>query len=778
MAASKASNTDVFGFRENLSAQAPGLASRLRGRRWCSARAGGAGGRGGAQRCRRREIRLVNRTRRPRRGARARSGDAGDADYGPSLGASAATVLAGAGLLVNTTSLGMAGEPPLDSRSCAAAALGAGVSISSMCRSKPGCSPPRGGAAIRSSMDSACCCIRAGRASRPGLAPSCGSPQRSAERCSRPWRRAPMIVLGLTGSIGMGKSTAAAMLRSDAACRCSMPMPIVHRLLAPGGRRWPWSRRRFPACARRTAGSIAAGSARGFSAIPRRCTGSKPSCTRWCADRERRFLAPGSGRRREPIAVLDIPLLFESRRCDRRCDCVIVVSAPALLAARSACMRRPGMTAERFAAILNAADARCRKAAARRFRRPTGLEPRGRSLRQLAGDRQTALRQGQLARREPAAAPNLRGEGGMREIVLDTETTGLDPQAGHRIVEIACIELMHHIPTGRDFHCYVNPERDMPADALRRARAERGVSRRASAFCHGGRRVPDVCRRGPLVIHNAEFDLAFLNAELTRLAGRRSLASSFVDTLSLARRRFPGAPASLDALCRRFAIDLVGAREARRGDRLRASRGRLSRAARRPPARASISSPPRQQLRSPAHSGPARPAAAPACALPPEELAAHRAMLAMITAPLWHCRRLRSGCARCGVRRRARKLRRSSSVKSIGLIISGGNPPSRVALATMARANGKISRGVSTRITDGSISLRHVAHRHHGAHNELDQEQRLAVDLGAGLDRQHHLEGFGVQLLSLDIDIDSHLRRGRSAASGFAARAGSRTTNP
>jgi DNA polymerase-3 subunit epsilon len=144
----------------------------------------------------------------------------------------------------------------------------------------------------------------------------------------------------------------------------------------------------------------------------------------------------------------------------------------------------------------------------------------------------------------------------MREIVIDTETTGLDPQDGHRIVEIAAIELFHHMPTGRRFHCYVNPERDMPADAY----AVHGLS---AEFLVDHPPFADIVHDflafvgdDPLVIHNAEFDIAFLNAELAR-AGLPALASPFVDTLSLARRRFPGAPASLDALCRRFSIDLT-----------------------------------------------------------------------------------------------------------------------------------------------------------------------------------------------------------------------------
>ncbi len=143
----------------------------------------------------------------------------------------------------------------------------------------------------------------------------------------------------------------------------------------------------------------------------------------------------------------------------------------------------------------------------------------------------------------------------MREVVIDTETTGLDPHDGHRIVEIACLELVHHVPTGRKFHRYVNPERDMPAEAM----AVHGLDGEFLAghqpFAAIADELAGFIAGDRLVIHNAEFDLAFINAELARI-GRGALALPFVDTLAVARRRFPGAPASLDALCRRFAIDL------------------------------------------------------------------------------------------------------------------------------------------------------------------------------------------------------------------------------
>ena len=145
----------------------------------------------------------------------------------------------------------------------------------------------------------------------------------------------------------------------------------------------------------------------------------------------------------------------------------------------------------------------------------------------------------------------------MREIVLDVETTGLDPGDGHRIVEIACVELVHHVPTGRRFHRYVNPERDMPADALAVHGLTAEFLARQLPFAAGLDELLVFIGSDPLVIHNAEFDLAFLNAELARLQ-REPIASGYVDTLTMARRRFPGSPASLDALCRRFDIDLSG----------------------------------------------------------------------------------------------------------------------------------------------------------------------------------------------------------------------------
>ena len=143
----------------------------------------------------------------------------------------------------------------------------------------------------------------------------------------------------------------------------------------------------------------------------------------------------------------------------------------------------------------------------------------------------------------------------MREIVLDTETTGLDPTAGHRIVEIGCVELVNHFPTGKTYHTYVNPDRDMPEEAYR-------IHGLSAEFLSGhpqfGAVVPDFLDfigEAQLIIHNAPFDLGFLNSELARL-GRPSIeAAQATDTVMIARQRFPGAPVSLDALCRRFDVD-------------------------------------------------------------------------------------------------------------------------------------------------------------------------------------------------------------------------------
>lgn len=144
----------------------------------------------------------------------------------------------------------------------------------------------------------------------------------------------------------------------------------------------------------------------------------------------------------------------------------------------------------------------------------------------------------------------------MREVVFDTETTGVDPQSGDRVVEIGCLELENHIPTGRTYHVYLNPERAMPADAF----VVHGLSDAFLADKHLFRTIADELRAflgdAQLVAHNAAFDIGFLNAEFARTGHPPLPMEGVVDTLALARRKHPNAGNSLDALCGRYSIDL------------------------------------------------------------------------------------------------------------------------------------------------------------------------------------------------------------------------------
>ncbi|ETX28715.1 DNA polymerase III subunit epsilon [Roseivivax isoporae] len=143
----------------------------------------------------------------------------------------------------------------------------------------------------------------------------------------------------------------------------------------------------------------------------------------------------------------------------------------------------------------------------------------------------------------------------MREIVLDTETTGFDPEQGDRIVEIGAVELWNHVATGRHYHQYINPERSMPQEAFEVHGLGDDFLRDKPVFAQIADDFLAFVGDAPLIIHNASFDMKFLNAEL-RWAKRPLLAiDRAVDTVGMARKKFPGSPASLDALCRRFAID-------------------------------------------------------------------------------------------------------------------------------------------------------------------------------------------------------------------------------
>ncbi len=156
----------------------------------------------------------------------------------------------------------------------------------------------------------------------------------------------------------------------------------------------------------------------------------------------------------------------------------------------------------------------------------------------------------------------------MREVVLDTETTGFEPHEGNRIVEIGAVELMGHVPTGRTYHQYINPQRSMPAEAFgvhgigpdlleppQDPKPGQETLRDKPLFKDIAQDFVDFVGDAKLVIHNAAFDMKFLNAELGWVDRPLLPMDQAIDTLAIARRKFPGSPASLDALCRRFAID-------------------------------------------------------------------------------------------------------------------------------------------------------------------------------------------------------------------------------
>lgn len=143
----------------------------------------------------------------------------------------------------------------------------------------------------------------------------------------------------------------------------------------------------------------------------------------------------------------------------------------------------------------------------------------------------------------------------MREIVLDTETTGLDPKDGHRIVEIGAVELVNHLPSGRTYHQYINPERSMPREAFDVHGLGDDFLRDKPVFARIAPEFLDFVGTASLVIHNASFDMMFLNAELEWANHPKLPLRQAIDTLDIARRKFPGAQASLDALCKRFGVD-------------------------------------------------------------------------------------------------------------------------------------------------------------------------------------------------------------------------------
>lgn len=142
-----------------------------------------------------------------------------------------------------------------------------------------------------------------------------------------------------------------------------------------------------------------------------------------------------------------------------------------------------------------------------------------------------------------------------REIILDTETTGLDPSTGDRIVEIGCVEVINSISTGQTFHAYLDPERDIPEEAFRVHGLSRDFLAGKPKFAEIAQSLVEFLDDARLVIHNAEFDMKFINAELGRCGVAPITMDRVVDTLAIARRKHPGASNSLDALCARYRID-------------------------------------------------------------------------------------------------------------------------------------------------------------------------------------------------------------------------------
>jgi DNA polymerase III subunit epsilon len=143
-----------------------------------------------------------------------------------------------------------------------------------------------------------------------------------------------------------------------------------------------------------------------------------------------------------------------------------------------------------------------------------------------------------------------------RAVLFDTETTGLEPELGHRVIEVAALELFNDLPTGRQFHALIHPQRDIPDDAIRIHGITAGHLLGKPHFAEVVDDLLAFFGGDPLIAHNAPFDFGFLNAEFDRLGLARLAAPRMIDTLALAKTRFPGMPNSLDALCRRFAVDL------------------------------------------------------------------------------------------------------------------------------------------------------------------------------------------------------------------------------
>jgi DNA polymerase III subunit epsilon len=143
----------------------------------------------------------------------------------------------------------------------------------------------------------------------------------------------------------------------------------------------------------------------------------------------------------------------------------------------------------------------------------------------------------------------------LREVILDTETTGLDPKRGDRLIEIGCVEVFNRVPTGREYHCFINPEREVPAEAQKIHGISTDFLKDKPLFGKVAEAFLDFIGEDTLVIHNAQFDVGFLNFELERAGHETIMMDRVVDTLAIARRKHPAGPNNLDALCKRYGID-------------------------------------------------------------------------------------------------------------------------------------------------------------------------------------------------------------------------------